>query len=354
MQERGVGRGGERALRHAGHPVHGPRPGRGIVRVAARLPPQQPCAVRGHARRDGALQLHEAVAKERGIPSVVSSMPPIVWRRRSRSPDTFRSASVGCAATAPVHATEALSHRRHDDLGTPPDRRREHPHGHPHRRPPRVPARRARSPGSAHPPGRQPAHPAAHHRAAAGGASPAEGPRRHRAGGPAAGQRRPRPRRHRGQRADLPARGRRLPGHAGPRRPRRHRGAGRHVGGLPHRRAPSAGPAEDLGRDRDRVVPLQPVASAAGSRRSSRSSTARTTSAPRPASSGCPSNRRSDRVEHPGARLRRRQAAYRCGSGPGGQGRRLAPGPVPTAGPPAPREAGRDGRAPVMWSSVAG
>ncbi len=46
------------------------------------------------------------------------------------------------------------------------------------------------------------------------------------------------------------------------RRPRHHRGPGRHVGGLPHRRAPSADPAGRLGRDRDRVVPVQPVAAA--------------------------------------------------------------------------------------------
>ena len=64
----------------------------------------------------------------------------------------------------------------------PPDRRREHPHGHPHRRPPRVPAGRPRRPRAAHPP-------AASTRTSsstspplpARGAPAAQGPRRHRA-----------------------------------------------------------------------------------------------------------------------------------------------------------------------------
>jgi hypothetical protein len=36
------------------------------------------------------------------------------------------------------------------------------------------------------------------------------------------------------------------------------------VGSLPYQRTASAGPADDLGGDRDRVVPLQPVAAAVG------------------------------------------------------------------------------------------
>ncbi|BFO18576.1 AraC family transcriptional regulator [Streptomyces sp. KM77-8] len=62
---------------------------------------------------------------------------------------------------APAHTTAAQ---------VPPDRRRERPHGHPPHRPPRVPADRTRGPGPARPPRRQPAHPGAHHRTATGGA----------------------------------------------------------------------------------------------------------------------------------------------------------------------------------------
>ena len=69
----------------------------------------------------------------------------------------------------------------------PSDRRRERPHGHPHRRPSRISACGARRPRTAGPPGDQPAHPAAHHRPAAGGAPTPEGARRHRAGRPARG-----------------------------------------------------------------------------------------------------------------------------------------------------------------------
>ncbi len=83
-------------------------------------------------------------------------------------------------------------------------------------------------------------------------------------GRPAAGLRRPRARRRGGQRTDLPARSGPRPGHGGPGRPRHHRGVGWEVGGLPHQRTASAGPADDLGGDRDRVVPFQPVAAAAG------------------------------------------------------------------------------------------
>ncbi len=64
MQHRRVDRGGERALRHVRHPVHRLRPGARVVRVASRLPPQQPCAVLGDARREGALELHEPVFEE--------------------------------------------------------------------------------------------------------------------------------------------------------------------------------------------------------------------------------------------------------------------------------------------------
>ena len=44
----------------------------------------------------------------------------------------------------------------------PPDRRREHHHGHPHRRSTGLPARRPRHPRAAHPPGHQPAYPGTH------------------------------------------------------------------------------------------------------------------------------------------------------------------------------------------------
>lgn len=90
----GVGCGGERSLRHAGRPVHGLRPRRRVVRGAARLPPQQARAVRGHARRDGALQLHEAVAEETGDQDRVIHAP-IVRRHLPRSPGILRTAFAG-------------------------------------------------------------------------------------------------------------------------------------------------------------------------------------------------------------------------------------------------------------------
>ncbi len=107
----------------------------------------------------------------------------------------------------------------------PPDRRREHSHGHPPRRPPRVPPGRTLHPGPAHPPRGQPAHPAAHRRHPRGGAPAPEGSERLRAGRSAPGHRRRRPGRTGGHRADLPARCRRRHGDARSGRARRHRGA---------------------------------------------------------------------------------------------------------------------------------
>ena len=176
------------------------------------------------------------------------------------------------------------------------------------------------------PPGRQPAHPAAHHRTAVGGAPPAEIPRRHRAGGllqvcddldpdgtegseltylhgVAVSQGTPAP-------DDLDA----IEVPAG--RWAVFRTAGPHPQAL----------QDDLGRDRDRVVPLQPVAPAARPRRSSRSSSARRTSAPRPASCGCRSNRRDVVAPHAPSRgmgrtgVRPGKRSTWCSSAGSGQG----------------------------------
>ena len=51
---------------------------------------------------------------------------------------------------------------------------------------------------------------------------------------------------------------------AGARGPRRHRRPRRHLGGLPHRGRLPGGAAVHVGRDGDRLVPVEPVAAAAG------------------------------------------------------------------------------------------
>ena len=145
----------------------------------------------------------------------------------------------------------------------PPDRRREHHDGHPHRRSTGLPTRRPLGPRAAHPPRRQSAHPSAHRLAARSRARSPQGTEQHRAGRAAPGECRRRPRLHRGQRADLPPRRRRQRDDAGARGPRRDRGSGRHLGGVPHRGPVPGGPAVHVGRDRHRLVPLQPLAVAA-------------------------------------------------------------------------------------------
>ena len=171
----------------------------------------------------------------------------------------------------------------------PPDRRREHHHGHPHRRTTRLPARRARRPRAAHPRGHQPAHPGAHRLPAGEEHARLKELSNTEPAGLLQVSADVDPDYTRGQRADLPARRRRHRRRPRARRPRRDRGSGRHVGGVPHRGRLPASPAGGLGRDRDGVVPLQPVAAAPGPSIVA-CSTAPTTSAPPPASCGCLSN----------------------------------------------------------------